>query len=697
MAEPETPLGGSAYDSLFLNANHFPDSKDMVVTDNGDVYVLVVCRVTGSNYAVRFYKYDAGAGTWSTVNGDVWGLGNPNVTGRSAWTAALATDGQDVWLAFNQKLTTSGGGVASNLDTKWRCFFYDTSANTFTELGTGQSYYNSVPREDGPLNDVLLDGGFDTRVHLAVSPAGKLWAAWPELNPDRLYTVSSFSGGSANLTGGTDGFTGALDGSNPAARDGSGSAVGTAAGESGSYFTPQFGDEVPLPVSGRAQAVIEIGAMPTGGDWIAFDWYITGAGTGSRTFYRIKVTSAGNAVIWERVNAGTVTTLMTYTLPITLVAGDRLAILQQGATLDLRYYRSSTTAWQFAGSSGTDASPLTAVAVSGIEFNGTSGKWSFLRAGGTGQDERACVAYWDTGSSAWVMTDLELIPGGYRRNQGGNQTVGTVKNAFNEKHVQLAFVQHDGPSEDPTVMFTTEHTSPGMVSGLEDEELLWHFAEYDGGSSSWGGCVNQNTVAIWGSALYETSNTAPFYYASNGFPQGFTLLKAEGRPFLVANVVTHTGSVDLVGGAVMATDGSGFFAEAVGNPDDVIRVFPKSPGNGPWYGWVGCLAAEDSRGQIFMWNDRNDDQFAAWLLMRAVNGGDIGTGSQWAVGATLNNRLWYMEGDSNDAMFIGADDSVYVLTDMYATSIRNGSYVYKWDPSGVVAVSVFVPQIYRRH
>jgi hypothetical protein len=56
-----------------------------------------------------------------------------------------------------------------------------------------------------------------------------------------------------------------------------------------------------------------------------------------------------------------------------------------------------------------------------------------------------------------------------------------------------------------------------------------------------------------------------------------------------------------------------------------------------------------------------------------------------------------MEGDSNDAMFIGADDSVYVLTDMYATSIRNGSYVYKWDPSGVVAVSVFVPQIYRRH
>jgi len=687
MAEPQTPVGGSSYSSVYDGTYEYPYSKDMLVMPDGTIYILVTGDYVGAGaglgYYVHFIKWNGS--TWSTIEGDVWGHGDGASDARASWNASLCTDGTDIYLAWGEQTNVVGGAYA-NTDWVWRCKKYNVGAGTFTELGSssGQSYYSHVPAVDSPWGTETTanswnDGG---RATLYMSPAEVLWIAWVEERPDQLTDRTSFTGGAANLDGGTDGFN-SIDGSNPATRDGSGNAVGGGSGESGSWYVPTI-DDIISAVGERI--VFEIGTPPAAGtDFIGVNYRVANEGGASYDCCRVIVEDTD--IKFQKVVSGVVTTIHTYSLTtnlgISCGAGDRIGVWAFYSNPAVYYWDASAGSplWQYLGSWTGDTTFTTPTAKQGICFSGTSATMTLLREADWETGQRPCVSKWN--GSSWDDMDFPFYPGAGpypfdRRHSDGYQYVGVVNFSAGEQQLQLTFCNVNGPSEYPSALYVTEHDIPMRGTGNEPYEIQHHYCEWDG--ADWVNWIMFGGFEVWGTSMYEDSNVAPNYFANNSFNQGFSFFHDGERPCFAANMLTHSGAPDLVGFAKLKSDGS-LFESGVGNPDDVIRNDPRTLYyGGAWLDIIGCETVIDSRGQIFQWGGRTGPEYQGHLLMRNAAGVDIGTGSDWMYGARTNNRLlWYAFYEAFDRLGIDADDNVYLITDEDLLA-SGGSYVYKWTP-----------------
>jgi len=675
LAEPRTPLGGSSYHSDFNGVYKFPRAKAMTIMPNGHIYVFTVSTGTTSNYyKVMLHRWNGSA--WSTLSSDVWGLGNPGPQFQEANGASITNDGTDVFMACGYRDTPSSSTW------KWHCWKWNVAGSSLSELGTGQGYYSPVSTTHSIRTTFVRPGSYHEGSIVVGKTAGSdLWALWSERNPESNYLISDFTGGAANLTSGTDGFNLLTATGSPASRDGSGNCVGTAAGESGSYCTIQFGEEVAISTASNSYleevGVFEVSAAPTGTDWIGWEYRLSGQGTDTRNGYRVIWEGAGSgAVKWQKIVAGVPTTIKNWGNVFGVPSvGDILCVIpaQNSGFNSVDVYRYSGGSWTSTTSSGYDATYTINTDKAAISFSGTSGKITTLRGGDTTQDIRPCAFYWN--GASWVDSGLPLIPGGVRRNYGGQQTMGVTNIGMNESWMDLTFCQHDGPNVYPSILYSTTHGIPTLPAYPGSSRF--HYYEWNG--ATWDNYVMQSSWDIFGTAMYRSTLGSPNYYESDGYPEGFKLFHDGTTPWFVGNIRLYTpGDTDLVGAAKMTTGGTGFFAEAIGNPDDVIRIGPDTNSQGPFTFRSGSYAAIDSRKQIFVWSTRYGGSLSyGHILMRHPTGADVGTGSQWVYGSKLNTNLGVRDHNGHDVIAVDVNDNVYILTDEGSSAIF-GSYVYKY-------------------
>ena len=146
-----------------------PFLRDLTILPNGDIYCL---WTDGGQYLVM-KKWDGAA--WSLISDDVGGYGAP----YSGWEinhVSMDNDGTDIYLVYGKNVTNGVFTWGAGNGFEWHCQFYDVSADTFTELGTGQTAFPA---------SVLgtRSGDFDHPPRVKVSPGGVPWVIWCEMGP----------------------------------------------------------------------------------------------------------------------------------------------------------------------------------------------------------------------------------------------------------------------------------------------------------------------------------------------------------------------------------------------------------------------------------------------------------------------------------------------------------------------------------
>ena len=158
--------------------------KDIVVIDNGDIYILWVEQSgtgTGGDWWLVLKKWDAGSQTWSLIEDNVTGNGAPSTT-HIFNSPNMDTDGEDVWIIWGENRVSDDFGAGGWW---WRCKKYDTSADTLTELGSGQTAY---PSATAPTRV----GDFDYRMRVRASPLGIPYVLFEEIDPDEIPPNESY-------------------------------------------------------------------------------------------------------------------------------------------------------------------------------------------------------------------------------------------------------------------------------------------------------------------------------------------------------------------------------------------------------------------------------------------------------------------------------------------------------------------------
>jgi hypothetical protein len=150
--------------------------KDLTVMPNGDVFCLWSENIgtpgIGGDWFFYLAHYDASADTWSIVDDDFWGHGVPSAGDFHPVDVSIDNDGEDVYFAWGENRDAGSADAFW-----WRCMKYDTSADTFTELGSGQTAWPSA-------TNGTREGDWDYPVRLKVSPAGVPWVVGITFDPD---------------------------------------------------------------------------------------------------------------------------------------------------------------------------------------------------------------------------------------------------------------------------------------------------------------------------------------------------------------------------------------------------------------------------------------------------------------------------------------------------------------------------------
>lgn len=142
--------------------------KDFTIMPNGDVYVAwIEENGTGVSEVFYFWKYNAATTTWSQLSDNVSGHG-------ASWRHTFVTmdnDGTDVYIAWGEARQTS-----APFGYWWRCKRWNVGAGNFTELGSGQTAYPSLPATR------TVDAEYEGNLKLRISPSGVPWVCWPAWN-----------------------------------------------------------------------------------------------------------------------------------------------------------------------------------------------------------------------------------------------------------------------------------------------------------------------------------------------------------------------------------------------------------------------------------------------------------------------------------------------------------------------------------
>lgn len=173
---PELPLGatdwtttGSAGAELRQSRSSQQVTKDICVTSNGDVYVVVVESVS-TTYYVGVKKWNGSS--WSTITTDLSGHGAPIAGGRiPSFACAIDTDGTDVFIVWGEK---DGTNLSGTPNWRWRCKKWNGS--TLTELGSSSGQANDTTRTLF-ANDA---GTYETGLQCKCGPDGTLWVGFAE-------------------------------------------------------------------------------------------------------------------------------------------------------------------------------------------------------------------------------------------------------------------------------------------------------------------------------------------------------------------------------------------------------------------------------------------------------------------------------------------------------------------------------------
>jgi hypothetical protein len=196
-------------------------------------------------------------------------------------------------------------------------------------------------------------------------------------------------------------------------------------------------------------------------------------------------------------------------------------------------------------------------------------------------EEHAFAWYWD--GSAWQdsgVPDPSMLPGGHgiashsyvlANGDSGNYLRFA---AYGFYQVDLTFCHHDGPSENPSIMFQyvfDDKISPGTAW----DNSLFVYMEYDG--SSWGNEVYiEEGAAAGGGNLH---GTIPNEFAqatdtgnglistAHGWTQGFSLDNDGSTVYMFSQKGWRFSNVDRVYSAKLLPDGSAFTELGQGFPD----------------------------------------------------------------------------------------------------------------------------------
>jgi len=170
------PLGVTSYDPTLSNHDlktvvasvNDPDirSKDMVITNDDSIWCVFAESHPAPIYnRLVLKKWDGAA--WNTISTDLSGIEGTGDGSLDIYNCSMVTNGEDLWIVWNEWDFPSFPGSK-----KWRCKKYDVSANTFTELGTGQNHYANGGNSSGY-----------TIPQVGISPSGDIWVVWCEQDP----------------------------------------------------------------------------------------------------------------------------------------------------------------------------------------------------------------------------------------------------------------------------------------------------------------------------------------------------------------------------------------------------------------------------------------------------------------------------------------------------------------------------------
>lgn len=168
------PPGGGGSPS-FLRHEIF--GCDMVVTDNGDVWVAAnISGIFGASPFIGPYLMRWNGSSWTIINDDIAGYGvsrsqrgNGSTGNFGPSGVSIATDGEDIWICYG---VVTGAGPQGGYNMGIEVRKYDVSANSWSTLG-GPINYNTT------TNAVNSRAGeFGTTPSMHISPAGVPWVAF---------------------------------------------------------------------------------------------------------------------------------------------------------------------------------------------------------------------------------------------------------------------------------------------------------------------------------------------------------------------------------------------------------------------------------------------------------------------------------------------------------------------------------------
>lgn len=157
--------------------NHDIEGMDLCVTDDGTLWALVEMEASTTS-GTRFIgpallKWNGSS--WDVVNNDIEGLGVKRTTrggvagSNGPYGVSIDTDGEDLWVAYG---VDDGAGPGGFRHTACRVKKYDVSADSFSNVG------GLVCANTTRVSVRAEVGGFESSVHLKVSPGGTPWIAF---------------------------------------------------------------------------------------------------------------------------------------------------------------------------------------------------------------------------------------------------------------------------------------------------------------------------------------------------------------------------------------------------------------------------------------------------------------------------------------------------------------------------------------
>lgn len=221
--------------------------------------------------------------------------------------------------------------------------------------------------------------------------------------------------------------------------------------------------------------------------------------------------------------------------------------------------------------------------------------------------------------------------------------------------VDLTFCQHDGPNENPSIIYHTRYgwsdtsVDGGGIANDPGAAGEFYYHEYDGTPGSWSNIVKFRFYDYYPATFfYEDDINNP----GDWWHQGMALHHDGQTPIFAAALGSGLGAVEGVGVLKMGAGGDWVPYEMARPADGTIGI---------WIDPTGCDLAVDDDGNVWLCMDSNRWYGASSFMIMKVD--ESGTGDGTMFGSWVNNGVGLLNDIPTFNRVYSKGTTVYALVD----------------------------------